>query len=92
MSQMSAEDGTQWYAEDLAVFMWCYHEKENFVIKLGVRNILSQRKWWNPTLDYVHWLFEKVDSGEKSRKLCTESTFNLCPRNHWRGQGAVRSR
>ena len=79
MSQMSAEDGMQWYAEDLAVCMWCYHEKENFVIKLGVKNILSQRKWWNPTLDYVHWLFEKVDSGEKSRKLCTEriSTYVL---------------
>ena len=24
--------------------MRCYHEKENFVIKLGVKNILPQRK------------------------------------------------
>ena len=91
MSQMSIDDGMQWYAEDLAVCMQCYYEKENFVIELGIKNILSQEKWWKPTFYYVHWLFENVDSGEKSRKLCTERTFNLCPRNHWRGQGTVRS-
>ena len=91
MSQMSTEDGMQWYAEDLALCMRCYYEKENFVIKLGIKNIFSQGKPWNPTFDYVHWLFEKIDSGEKSRMLCTERTFNLCPRIPWTGQGTVRS-
>ena len=39
MSQVSRENGMQRYAEDLAVCMRCYYEKENFFIELGIKNI-----------------------------------------------------
>ena len=65
MSQVSTEDGMYQYAEGLIVCMRYHYEKENFAIELGIKNTLSEAKWWNSAVHYVQGMFEEVDPREK---------------------------
>lgn len=54
LSQVSAENVMQWHAKALAACIQWHKENKKFVVKLGIKNILPEAKWWDPVFDYVH--------------------------------------
>ena len=66
---MSTEDGMQWYAEDLALCMRCYYEKENFVIKweLKISSLKENRETLRLTM-FTDCLKKLIP--EKSLECC----------------------